>query len=375
MAVNLKSSASDFDAPSIGYQYLSLIELIRPIVSAGDHLALAELHNKRPVFKPGNSDPLLLAEFLDILRKQAAKRKWPGRNYQEIADHAYDLALDRFSNLPQDSGGPDCRKYYGAFLQIVDESFLTKPPLDQLEAESRASQILQGLVRYNFSRCRLEAERQSNPFWSRYEWTVSGKPLRVWMPKTIPGQARGQWLTNHVEQPDPDRPGERRRVQDLIDQYFVRECLLPLEVCLPMETPGPESPVDEVLLKESYVATKSLAELVAEEKARNISLQRPAIQELGQARLRSMILSIFDELQEGELEDGRMAEKYGISKATFSRFAGSKWPETQGDIPDLWCNTAHVLAQNPVFAEAAQEAGVWDKVMLSTRQPSRLRRG
>ena len=108
-----------------------------------------------------------------------------------------------------------------------------------------------------------------------------------------------------------------------------------------------------------------MAIAVADEKARNISFQRPSIRELGQDRLRSMVLEIFDALQEDEIEDGRMADKYGLSKATFSRFAGVRWQDGNGIIPDLWCNTAHVLAGHPVFNEAAQESGVWARVQAA----------
>ena len=231
---------------------LSLIELISLIVNDESASALAELHNNRPVFKVGNSRPLLMAEYLDVLRKQLSKRKWPGRNYQEIAEHAYDLVVDRFSNLQsREAGGADCRKYFGAFLQAIGESFQENPLTDQLEAEAWAAAILQNLVTYNFKLCQLEAERCSNPFWSRYDWALPGGIIRLWMPKTIQGRARGKWLETNDSQPDPNRPGERERIQDLINRHFVRETLVTLEDCPSIAHPSSAPPFAEALLKES----------------------------------------------------------------------------------------------------------------------------
>ena len=52
-----------------------------------------------------------------------------------------------------------------------------------------------------------------------------------------------------------------------------------------------------------------------------------------------------------------------MSRATFSRFAGSHWAETlnnseQPTIPDLWRNLVHIMAGDPYFLAAAAEAGV-----------------
>ena len=58
-----------------------------------------------------------------------------------------------------------------------------------------------------------------------------------------------------------------------------------------------------------------------------------------------------------------MADSFGLSAATFSRFAGSRWRKaSQGQVPDLWMNTAEMLASHAVFTEAAEEAGVLGQV-------------
>ena len=57
-----------------------------------------------------------------------------------------------------------------------------------------------------------------------------------------------------------------------------------------------------------------------------------------------------------------LAKDFGLSKSTFSRFAGSRWLNSKKAIPDLWLNTAHVLSTYPVFQEVAKETGVWEQV-------------
>ena len=76
-----------------------------------------------------------------------------------------------------------------------------------------------------------------------------------------------------------------------------------------------------------------------------------------------MILQIFTLLSAGEFNASRVADQYGISKATLSRFAGNMWFEkTEGEdnfkIPDLWRNTAKILAGNPTFMETVITSGL-----------------
>jgi hypothetical protein len=104
-----------------------------------------------------------------------------------------------------------------------------------------------------------------------------------------------------------------------------------------------------------------LAEAVADEKVKNIQKQRESIRALGKERLEQLILRIFKDLNDGQYKDKEVAEQFGLRKATFSRFAGSRW--LQGNsIPDLWRNTTEVLSTNPTFKEVAINTGVWKDV-------------
>lgn len=79
-----------------------------------------------------------------------------------------------------------------------------------------------------------------------------------------------------------------------------------------------------------------------------------------------MIITIFDALYREKFEDNRIAKAFGLSKATFSRFAGSKWftnlESGAAHIPDLWMNTAKMLATTPDFMELATAAGILPKL-------------
>ncbi|MBP1740143.1 MAG: hypothetical protein H6Q48_2436, partial [Deltaproteobacteria bacterium] len=107
---------------------------------------------------------------------------------------------------------------------------------------------------------------------------------------------------------------------------------------------------------------QNLADTVAQEKAENPGKLRPAIREMGPDSVRRLIIQIFSEIEQGDYDLTRMAGQYGISKATLSRFAGSSWFERKDGVqtvtvPDLWKNTAGVLAQNPVFLDTVLASG------------------
>ena len=127
---------------------------------------------------------------------------------------------------------------------------------------------------------------------------------------------------------------------------------------------------------EQELQAHGLAKVVADEKAANIDLQRPAIRALGKLQLKQLILRIFENLAQEAYEEKRLADVFGISRTTFTRFAGSRWEAALARrVPDLWANTAQTLATHGPFMEAAQEAGVWDNVelVLANHQSSESR--
>jgi hypothetical protein len=111
-----------------------------------------------------------------------------------------------------------------------------------------------------------------------------------------------------------------------------------------------------------------LAETVAGEKVNNLEGQRKAIRALGGPNLRILILRVFEDLSRECYRDSALADAFSLSKATFSRFAGSRWQtNSKSVVPDLWANTAKVLAHHSDFVEMAREAGVWPQIEVIVR--------
>lgn len=366
------------------YRRLSLVDLIKEIVDKIDPQALEEFHNNRTLFRYTDRPPLTFIWYLNELRESAARREWPGINTLDVAYEAYDLTLDKFSNLPGATipstssrdkngrdvkqNGPDCRLYFTAFVKRVAKSFEEEPPEGEFEAETRAAKIMQGLVRRHFYLSLLEGERKSDPFWSRYYWEVKGCKICLWLPVYLKGRERREWLEKNLDNPNPLGGRERQRIQAIISRALVKERLIPISEASVADN-------DELTV---WPRTKEspgipLAEVVAEEKARNIQHQRRSIKSLGKKTLKQLILRIFNDLSYGEYKDGKVAKQFGLSKATFSRFAGSQWLETESAMPDLWLNTAQVLSEHPTFKEVAKKAGVWQQVEITLEKGTQRR--
>ena len=176
------------------------------------------------------------------------------------------------------------------------------------------------------------------------------------------GKELRAWLDRHIDNPDPYKPEEIQRIQDKIDSYFSRHSEILFDEKLASET------MNAVDLTTGMTPNKTneLMLTVAKEKAFKIDQQRPAIRAIGKDALYQLVIRIFDDIYRGNYEDIRIAEDFGLSKATFSRFAGSKWSEKLGkekvEIPDLWKNTAKILASETDFTELALKAGVLPKL-------------
>lgn len=342
---------------------MPLIELVEEIVNKSDPCALHELHNKRSIFRYHNGPALLLVEYLTALKDDAIRCGFSSYNIFEAVEIAYDLTLDKFSNLPKPTDGehckhkitgtmvkqkgPDCRFNYQAFLERCKKSFKKRPPRSEIEKEMQAVGIMQGLVKRHFYRSLLEAERRINPFRSRYNWKINGETLTVYLPVSVKGLKRRVWLEKNIGNPEPRRKGERERIQAIINRKFVNQRMVQLEYAQNVADDN-----DWSIHWPDDVWEPSLGEIVAREKAENIDRQRPAVRALGKNKLKQLILRVFSEIVDKGYADNNVAKGF-ISKATFSRFAGSQWKENGHRVPDLWRNTAMVLSQNPSFKEMA----------------------
>lgn len=360
--------------PTFRYRSASLKELAEKVAQQGNREALEKIL-RRTIFHTAEKPRLRFTEYLDSLRIRASTRTWRSSRSFETADRAYDITLDKFSNLPfsdvssegksllqpkrMKRNGPDCRLYWRAFLEHIQKGFEKDPPMRQLDAEKRAATALQRFVQRHFFLSLLEAERNANEFWSRYNWRLENCSILLWMPRFLKGAERRKWLKKNVRDPNPNRPGERERIQAVIGRKFGTMAFVQMRRDIGMD---PTASIIGKLSGDQHVPAK-LARHVAKEKSADIENQRRSIRKLGKKKLQSLILRIFADLEADTFQDQQVAKDFGISKATFSRFAGSKWYTSRTkSIPDLWLNTAQVLAAHDEFKEAAAEAGVFANV-------------
>jgi hypothetical protein len=356
------------------YRGLSLLQLARQMVFKSDEQALHELHQHRPVFHHQAGPPLLLVDYLAAMQEDRRAWEWCGRNAVTL-EQAADLTLDKFRNLPLPDGnghastaskrpghsdGPDCRHYFRAFLTHVETRITTEGCTNELAREALAARCLQALVLRHFRLSCLECARRNDRRVRRYRWAVDGRTLSLWMPRDMSGNECRAWLAANVADVDPDRPRERARVQALVDAQLRCAAVVSVD---PIKLRHALAVAEHASSAAQEVSVRGLASAVAEEKVAGIEYQRDTIRALGKRRLKRLILTIFEELAVDGESDGTIARSFGLKKATYSRYAGSRWNQRpDGTIPDLWLNTAAVVAAVPEFVEAAQDAGVWAAV-------------
>ncbi len=357
----------------------SLFCLIALVCRFDPRQALEEFHGYRPVFRLRGGPSLLLVELVDALREEYATRRIAGHD-PSVPDRAYDLTIDKFSNLsgtprhgsPVKQNGPDCRLYFGAALHHAEVWRRSHPSADALQEETAIARHLQRLVIRHFHLSCLDAKRSGDRTRTRYAWSVGGGVIYVWLPSRLPGNQRRAWLDANVDDPDPARPGEAKRVQAIVDMLLGRVSILSLGHNAHKLPADRAEDVPLRWLLEGEVTTRGLAETVAGEKVNNLEGQRKAIRALGGPNLRGLILRAFEDLSRECYRDSALANAFGLSKATFSRFAGSRWQtNSKSVVPDLWINTARVLAHHSDFVEMAREAGVWPKIEVIVRAEDR----
>jgi len=350
------------------YQQMSLIDLAERIDRFGDPIALHELHSFRTLFQLRGEEPMLMVSFIT----RVCEKSWVFRlcGYdRSAADVARDLTQDKFFQLSQEKGskqsgpdypGPDCRHYYRGFLAVVRKWQASQSQVGTLRDEIVAARILQRMVVRHIRLSCLEARRNANPTRSRYTWPVNGGSIAVFMPTAMRGCRRRTWLEENVDDPNPSRPDERNRIQAIINDRLgdIRHVPFDDDDGVSFRQPPRTGLVSSI---EHDISVNGLAKVVADEKADNIHKQRPAIRSLGRSNLKRMILRVFEDLSSGSYEEKALAEGFGLSRATVSRFAGIRWDMSRR-IPDLWVNLSQTLANHASFIEAAQDANVWQEV-------------
>jgi len=361
---------------------MPLLELAERIAMNSDGQALKELHDNRVLFLFGHKKALRLVDYVAAIVQSPLARQWCGYD-DMILDHAYDLTIDKFYNIPTNTDGhrrlkcqgSDCRYYFGAFLDCATAMLKAEPPANAIEAEMTTAEILRRFVERHFHFSCWESRRRAQKLVRRYTWELDGYALYIWLPLEIPGRRCREWLNTHVPDVDPRRIGEQDRVQEIVDKLLTRREIMPIHRVCGGADGIPAGPRTLPSFVEDQVTVEGLAEIVAEEKAENIEHQRPAIRQLGTDKLKELIHTVFARLACEDYVEQTVAACFGMSKSTLSRFAGSRWGNCLDcSVPDLWRNMAQTLAGHSAFIMAAKRAGVWKQVsQVSTSEANRGR--
>jgi hypothetical protein len=306
-----------------------------------------------------------IEQFIFTLFETRWARRLCGWN-DEILERARDLTREKFARMSSDGSrkrgdGSDCRRHYGNVLRALDAWRAVNPSAHPLALEATTARLLQAQIRREIRRSCLEARRRCNPLRSRYAWKLDGGEIYVWLPTTLEGLRRRDWLEKNVSDPDPRRSGESERAQAIIDRYWGVPRLVSLSSDPALTHRGGRFAAKDWGPEDERIQPTEFAQLVAREKVQQIDRQRDSIRALGPEKLNSLITGIISQLADGTYDQKKIAEAYQIKESSLSRFAGAEW-EDLSHVPDLWVNCAQVLSANEGFVDAAIAAGLWDTV-------------
>lgn len=383
---------------SRSYAHLDLVDLMTRIVD-GDPCALDTLvTDRKPLLRHGQ--PVGIPEWIESVSQSDASRRSGG---DEVTESARDLLYDRLTRMPGrpkptsnpsdngstsgnaaegssggtsggGGGGVDCRHYYRGFVDRLRpvgnrESYTeaayashTRQTLSRLEYNTWVHHRFNGYAHRHWRLCLSEAWRRQQRLTVAYEHKSSGISMRLWVPASIPPRQRAAWIDRNFGPVVPDAAGTttvQHRLQTQIDSWLdhaLRERERELRSSLQHDPFGRNLPLATI---EQGWTQQGLAQTVAHEKAQIPERLRTSIAALGPERIKSLILGIFEDMIQGTYHPASTARRFGLHKSTLTRFAAARWhPDDDGPVPDLWLNTAQVLASQPRFTAALEEAGL-----------------
>jgi len=403
------TTAANTTSPHRPLKDQELAALVYKVGFEHDQEALAEIVHHRPVFSFGTKERLLLPDFLCLLLTTGKSEK--ESRTSQFWERAHEILLLKLGVLGRPSGphgggggdtaskgcrsrrGIDCANYYAALWKYLRNNPVFAGARGTLEREKEAARQFQLFVTRNRHWSYLEARREVRlMFLRRYVWCLNGRgKIEVLMPKYMKGVECRKWLEINVPHPNPKAPGEKERVQAIIDRRLSIPRIVPLDR-VALSAQGSSQP--QVNLNIDDEPPPSFIDFLAREKALAVDLQRPSIRKLGPARIEELVHAIGDNLRTREFTDEALANRFGISKTAFSHFGGSDWSkvkkgkgrtrrdekkveqEEETFVPDLFRNAAALLSESEIFREMAAEAGVFRpaKSIANDGTPPRLRR-
>lgn len=304
-------AATNTTSPHRPLRTRELADLIYLVGFNHDPDALTEVINHRPVFSFGTRDRLLLPDFLHHLLMTQTKGQ--ASEMSLLWERAHDLTLDKLTVLGQptsrdgDAGndattkrgrsrkGVDCANYYAALRRLLQDDPAFTGARGILERENEAARQFQLFVKRNRYWSYLEARREASlMFVKRFEWCLNGcGKITVLMPKYLTGGECRKWLEKNVPDPDPKAPGEKERIQAIINGRLAIPQLIPLHRVMSAAQGQVQPRFD---LDRDDTSSPSFTDFLAQEKALSAELQRPSIRKLGPAGIDDLVHAIIENL-------------------------------------------------------------------------------
>ncbi len=365
---------SEYDAGDNERHHAPLHRLVERIFEDNDRTALHELLD-RPLCIWEFKKRIKILDFVYALHTNFAR----GSNHL-LAENAYSKTVDKFTNIPEVSrdcepskkgdgrsaeySRIDCRNYYSAWLKL----FLKKVDMQTtaLQQEVLAAATMQKFVAKHFFLSVAEARRSANPHVHRYLYPVNGRSISLYLPKSMSGSEKRAWLENEIKEFSLDDLHERERLQALIDMKLNRGAGERFHETLEAGRLSADVTLAICQVEQEFLM-QGVAETVAKEKVEIIGQLKPSVRALGKDKLKDMILAVFEGHESGELAEGALARRFGMSAPSFSRFCGSAWAKGKAKpclekIPVLWKNLAQLFARHEQFIKVAKRTGVWKRV-------------
>jgi hypothetical protein len=333
------------------YKELTIVDLAELIAENSDKSALDELLSR--CICSVNGEQLTVCGYLLFLKEN---RKPQAYESVMTIEAVYNLSVLKFCSFSDShNNGPDCRRYYRAFLKYI------KPLIagvDVIEEEIIAAEKLKAFAYRQFRWSYLDARRKENGFSKLYYW--NGYKLQ--MPSVMTGRQCAKWLKDNIGQSNIKNASEQQRLQQIIDENLFVPSIIPLAGDSFDDFKAKTiTPLSEIIEKE--VASKSLSECIANEKADNLDSLRVSIARLGKEKVQKLVVAIFDAISTDSYKPSVLGARFGVSPAAMTRFASLKWKNGNGNsIPQLWANTARYVVNLPQYSKMLYETGLYNKL-------------
>lgn len=344
------------------YQKLSIFNLIEKVALDKDQRALNHLLDNLKLIQY-NDTRYLFYDFLNLLYKRQFSPyiniKKNETDLNEKLELTYEKTLKQFSVLRPNKksikmAGPFCNaKYNRLYEQIVG--------INENSIGERFQYLVLSTIKFSW----LESCRELNKFYERYRWRVDNEYIELYRPIKIDARDFRVWLNENINLSE-FRGGDRKQnIQQLVYNHFGFQREVPFYDDYTQHEVFNQSH-DPLEVNEKRYIGKFLFKIIAKEKSENFKLLRPSIRRLGKQKVKELVLKILDQFDDMKFSDASIANEYGLDKATFSRFASSKWSRDDGidRIPDLWKNIAGVISRNPNFVDAAVTLGIKGSIDL-----------